>query len=60
MDTDNQGLQFTRYIYDSGYHSHNVDSNSNTGFSSLRETGGDAEHENRPPYYVVQYIIYIP
>ena len=50
----------TRTTESSGAHVHNVNGVSNSSCSDLNETGGDAEHENRPPFYVIQYIIYMP
>jgi microcystin-dependent protein len=40
-------------------HAHDIKGNSNTGYSQLTLSGGSDEHENRPPYYVVAYIIFL-
>lgn len=42
-----------------GEHFHLVNGYSSKNSVSLQDTGGDQSHENRPPYYVVQYIIYL-
>jgi len=59
-DFDNFGYQFDRSSSNAGGHSHNVDGHSANSFSILSSTGGSKSHENRPPFYVIEYIIYIP
>lgn len=58
-DRDNVGLQFDRETLNSGRHSHNIDGDSETSRANLQNTGGNEEHENRPPFYTVVYIIYL-
>ncbi|XP_065665060.1 uncharacterized protein LOC136086703 [Hydra vulgaris] len=55
-DNDNHGHQMWRATEFGGPHSHRVDGV--TGNSDVA-AGGDQEHENRPPFYVVQYIIFL-
>jgi hypothetical protein len=58
-DWDNVGLQMDRETWGNGWHTHHVGGNSNLAYASLKNTGGGKEHENRPPFYVVAYIIYM-
>lgn len=53
--------EVTRTVYSSenGEHYHKVEGNVETAKSTLSFTGQNKEHENRPPYYVVSYIIYL-
>jgi microcystin-dependent protein len=48
------------YTQNSYQHFHTTNGWSTINKSDLSNTGDSEEHENRPPYYVVQYIIYIP
>jgi microcystin-dependent protein len=41
-----------------GAHIHHLNGDSDIAYSSLEHVGNDKEHENRPPYFVIQYIIY--
>ena len=58
-DQDNWGLQMTRSTYGNGEHSHHIHGSTDTAYSSISKTGNNEEHENRPPYYVVAYIIFL-
>ncbi len=58
-DADNYGWQFSRDTLDSGAHVHNVNGQTSASNVNLNESGGDLDHENLPPYYVVAYIIYL-
>ena len=60
IDYDNIGYQFERNSFNAGGHSHNVNGQSANSNSILTSTGGSKSHENRPPFYVIEYIIYIP
>lgn len=59
-DRDNVGHQFTRSTISDGAHIHNVQGQSSSTYVNIDANGGSLPHENRPPYYVVQYIIYAP
>ena len=59
-DRDNVGHQFSRTTYSDGAHYHNVQGQSSSSNVNIDANGGNLSHENRPPYYVVQYIIYAP
>ena len=59
-DNDNVGHQMSRTTYSDGAHVHNVQGQSQPSSVKLDAIGGNLAHENRPPYYVVQYIIYAP
>jgi microcystin-dependent protein len=59
-DYDNSGHQFSRTTYSDGAHVHTVQGQSQSSYVNLDANGGNLAHENRPPYYVVQYIIYAP
>ena len=59
-DNDNVGHQFSRTTYSDGAHYHNVQGQSSSSNVNIDANGGSLPHENRPPYYVVQYIIYAP
>ena len=56
-DRDNKGWQFSRFTYNSGTHRHIIQGNSDLSRASITNTGGNVDHENLPPYYVVVYII---
>jgi hypothetical protein len=58
-DNDNAGLQMTRTTYDSGNHDHSINGHSGASSASITNTGNNEKHENRPPYYVVAYIVFI-
>ena len=59
MDNDNVGHQMTRETEGNGTHFHSIVGNSYSASSILENTGGNRSHENRPPYYVVVFIIYV-
>jgi microcystin-dependent protein len=59
-DRDNVGYQIDRNSFNAGSHSHNVNGQSANSNSILTSTGGSKSHENRPPFYVIEYIIYMP
>ncbi|WP_421873465.1 tail fiber protein [Marinoscillum sp.] len=40
-----------------GQHSHTLSINNDTHNHTMQSTGGGAKHENRPPYYVLAYIM---
>lgn len=40
-------------------HYHMIQGDSNMNFAQISNTGGDGTHENRQPYYVVAYIIFL-
>ena len=50
-DSDNKGLQIERTSLESGIHSHTITVYENEARSAT------ASHENRPPYYVLAYIM---
>ena len=58
-DHDNWGLQMTRGTYGEGNHAHTISGNTETITASITKTGNNEKHENRPPYYVVAYIIFL-
>ena len=58
-DNDNVGHQMTRETEGNGTHFHSIIGNSYSASSILENTGGNGSHENRPPYYVVVFIVYI-
>ena len=56
----NCGWQITREtLHGSGNHNHNIQGNTAESKAYLSNTGGNLDHENLPPYYVVAYIIYL-
>ncbi len=59
-DRDNVGFQTSRNTFNAGGHSHTVDGLTANSNSILTSTGGSKSHENRPQYYVIEYIIYMP
>ena len=59
VDDGNVGWQFSRNTVQSGAHEHNVNGQTSASNINLNESGGDLDHENLPPYYVVAYIIYL-
>ena len=58
-DHDNDGLQMTRTTYEAGDHYHSISGQSQTSFANIAKTGNNEKHENRPPYYVVAYIVFL-
>ena len=42
-----------------GNHNHNVNGESMTSYASISRTGNNEKHENRQPYSVVAYIVYL-
>jgi microcystin-dependent protein len=58
-DWDNGGWQMTRTTYENGNHNHHLSGQSHTSHSSITKTGNNEKHENRPPFYVVAYIIFL-
>ena len=58
-DYDNVGHQFSRNTFDSGNHNHWINGRSQDSNAVLSSTGGNQPFDNRPPYTIVQYIIYI-
>ena len=40
-----------------GGHSHTITVNSDSHDHNMAAVGGDEAHENRPPYYVLAYIM---
>ncbi|CAF1225211.1 unnamed protein product [Didymodactylos carnosus] len=58
-DHDNVGHQMRRTTYSAGNHQHNIVGNTLNGVASIAASGGNQSHENRPPYYVVIYIVYL-
>lgn len=59
-DYDNKGFQINRVTDASGYHSHLIWGYSHESKINIQKTGGNNPFENRPPYYVVQYIMFLP
>lgn len=59
QDHDNVGYQAGRHTYDSGSHSHNINGKSNNDSAKISYVGSNEKVENRPPYFVVAYIIYL-
>lgn len=47
-----------RATSDAGQHAHTINGASSKEKAMLIPAGGDLEHENKPPYYVVIYIMY--
>jgi microcystin-dependent protein len=58
-DWDNGGWQMTRTTYENGIHNHDLSGQSHTSHSSITKTGNNEKHENRQPFYVVAYIIFL-
>jgi microcystin-dependent protein len=42
-----------------GGHSHSISGQSHTNYARITKTGNNEKHENRQPYYVVAYIVYL-
>ena len=40
-------------------HRHTVSGTSSNDYAKLTKTGGNQAHENRPPYYVIVYLIFL-
>jgi microcystin-dependent protein len=58
-DYDNVGYQMSRTTNVAGYHNHDLRGQSQTSHASITKTGNNEKHENRPPFYVVAYIIFL-
>ena len=58
-DVNNMGWQMDRRTFHGGDHSHAVAGWAHNGNAILTETGNEGEHENRPPFTVIQYIMFI-
>jgi hypothetical protein len=49
----------TRTTYDSGNHDHSINGHSAASSTSITNTGNNEKYDNRPPYYVVAYIVFL-
>jgi len=58
-DNNNVGHQMIRQTSAAGFHTHNMNGETYAAPTSIDATGGNQAHENRPPYYVVVYIVYL-
>jgi microcystin-dependent protein len=58
-DYDNVGYDKVRNSDSAGSHEHAVKGITNASITILSNTGNNQAHENRPPFYVTAYIIYL-
>jgi microcystin-dependent protein len=58
-DYDNVGHQLSRNTSSAGSHTHSVVGQTSAASNTIGFAGENAPHENRPPYFVAVYIVYL-